>query len=81
MKALFSIDNNYDQPRNNLVCVWKKRPTLERLAQVLDKKFPAHNDPDTLLIVKLWNEETVRIDDIDYRIELIHFDTKIGEMT
>ena len=32
--ALFSIENNYDQPDNNLVAIWKSKPTIAQLHKV-----------------------------------------------
>lgn len=34
--ALFSIDNNYDQPENNLVGFWEKRPGHWRIRKTLE---------------------------------------------
>jgi hypothetical protein len=34
--CLFSIDNNYDQPDNNLVAWWPKRPNIAQVAAVLE---------------------------------------------
>jgi len=78
MIALFSVENEYDQPMNNLVCLWKDKPSLETLCKDLGWKFPADSDKDTLAIVTLWQgKEEVRIDNVDYRLETVHFNKKL----
>lgn len=53
--ALFSIENNYDQPRNNLVGWWTTKPTFDQLAKAVGfAGFPCTDDPSTLMIVNLW---------------------------
>lgn len=70
--ALFSIDNQYDQPDNNLVAWWHEKPSLETLANALGGKFPSNSDEMTLKIVKVWGMEVQqRIGDTDYRLEHI----------
>jgi len=76
MKALFSVDNEYDQPANNLVCIWKEKPSLEVLAEALGLAFPSSSDEKTLIIVNIWSGKDQRIDNTDYRLE----DIKFGEM-
>ena len=78
MIALFSVENEYYQPMNNLVCLWKEKPSLETLCKDLGWKFPADSDKDTLAIVTLWQgKEEVRIDNVDYRLETVHFNKKL----
>ncbi len=74
MLALFSIDNNYDQPEHNLVRLWQFKPSIETVAQALDRPFPCQKDEDTLAVVRLWNGEEVRLGNTDYRIQEIQFD-------
>lgn len=70
--VLFSIDNNYDQPENNLVAWWHEKPSLELLANALGGSFPSINDERTLSIVKIWSMDSCqRIEDTDYRLECI----------
>lgn len=64
--CLFSIDNDYNQPPNNLVCFWKEKPSLERLGKILCNGFPAASDENTLKIVKIWQGESQRIGNTDY---------------
>lgn len=52
---LFSVDNNYDQPENNLVAWWKDKPTFDQLAKALGRgQFPCQTDEATLYVVNLW---------------------------
>lgn len=69
--ALFSVRNEYDQPPNNLVCVWDKRPTIETLSEALEMEFPNTDDETTLSIAKLWSYIEVTIGDCSYRIQEI----------
>ena len=52
--CLFSIDNNYDQPDNNLVAWWSEKPSLFSLAKALELSFPSNKDDDTLFVVNVW---------------------------
>lgn len=67
----FSVENNYDQPDNNLVCWWEDKPTLEQLANALGFQFPASEDETTLAIVKIWSGDSMRINETRYRLELV----------
>jgi hypothetical protein len=71
--ALFSIDNNYDQPDNNLVAWWHDKPSLEVLSKALGYSFPSDSDNVTLSIVKIWGGERQRLDyaGTTYRLESI----------
>lgn len=76
MIALFSIDNQYDQPDNNLVALFENKPSLELLAKALNTTFPASTDSDTLTIVSIWNDidkYSHRLNDANYRLETITF--------
>ena len=53
MIALFSIENQYDQPENNLVALFKEKPSIELLAKALEKSFPCDKDSETLAIVNI----------------------------
>jgi hypothetical protein len=74
MKALFRVANNYDQPNNDLVQIFKDTPSLEELAKAVNMKFPVDEDADTLAIVKLWQGDKVRLNGyFDCRLEDIDF--------
>lgn len=52
---LFSVENLYDQPENNLVAWWKTKPTFDDLAKAVGwGQFPCNTDEGTLYIVNLW---------------------------
>jgi len=53
--CLFSVDNNYDQPSNNLVAWWHEKPSLEILAAALGLKFPCERDEDIIKVVNIWS--------------------------
>lgn len=76
MIALYSVENNYDQPNYNLVALFKNKPSLELLAKAIGKPFPCSNDSDTLTIVNIWSNldgSGYRIDNTDYRLETVEF--------
>ena len=77
MIALFSVDNNYDQPDNNLIALFKEKPSLPALSKALGLDFPSQDDKITLAIVNIWNSTDttsgIRIADTDYRLETIEF--------
>lgn len=53
--CLFSVENNYDQPDNNLIAWWKEKPSFDTLAKAAGLKgFPCDADQDTLFVVNLW---------------------------
>lgn len=58
--CLFSIQNEYDQPQNNLEAWWSKYPTLNQVSDVIGKGFS---------VADLWAGKTVRYGNTDYRIE------------
>lgn len=72
--ALFSVDNNYDQPENNLVAWWLEKPSFDELAKALGWGcFPCETDEGTLYVVNLWQgaDKQVRPGDTRYRLVLL----------
>jgi len=69
--CLFSIANNYDQPRNNLVRWWSAKPTIEELARVMGSPLGKADDEEVVRVLSLWKGQEVRFpfDDSDYRIQ------------
>lgn len=82
--GLFSIENNYDQPENNLEKLFKREPSLETiinffygdttpisLTSVVDTD-PKNLDPDQLNVMQaITDGGEGRVDNKDYRLELI----------
>jgi hypothetical protein len=76
--CLFSVENNYDQPPNNLVAWWPTRPSLTELLEVFDLP-PIQNmcDFDHLkqaaLLAQIREQinVNVRIGETDYRLECV----------
>ena len=76
MLALYSIENNYDQPENNLVALFKDKPSLGLLAKALGKSFPCDSDSDTITIVNIWSnidKNEYRLGETNYRLETVRF--------
>jgi len=67
--CLFSIDNNYDQPGFNLEAWFDKKPSIEELFNyfTIDLK----DGKAVTLIVDLWNNKKVTINDTSYRFETV----------
>lgn len=66
--CLFSVENNYNQPPNNLEAWWKEKPSLEVLFSFFNVTY---NDPDSVVkVVKIWDwaREEQRINNVDYRL-------------
>lgn len=69
--CLFSIENDYNQPNNNLVSFWLTKPSLENLAKSLNFTFPTKDDEITIKLVHLWQGKEIRLNNKDYRIQEI----------
>ena len=67
--CLFSVDNLYDQPPNNLVAWWSEKPTLFSLAKTLKMSFPSERDRDTLFVVNVWQGTATATYGTEYRLE------------
>lgn len=78
--CLFSVENNYDQPQNNLVCWWPDKPSLAAVASALRRKpLEEQNDAGVLFLVSLWKGEDVRDEcGTRYRIEKIAAGLPLG---
>lgn len=71
--ALLSVANLHDQPGNNLVCFWEKKPSLEEVGRAIGIKWPSSNDNETLQVVRIWQGADLRVerDDTNYRLNEI----------
>ena len=67
--ALFSVDNEYNQPSNNLVAWWFEKPSFELLAKVIGIDF--QGEENILNTVYIHQGQERRIDGSDYRLEWI----------
>ena len=68
--CLFSIENNYDQPSNNLVAWWTNKPSIQCIAKALDIAFDPTNG--SAICGKILKGEEVRWQNTDYRLEEIN---------
>lgn len=74
--VLFSVENNYDQPDNNLVCWWSERPSIETLTKTLgwDTIEAVKDDAIIVNIVNIWGGKAVQLNGPGttlYRVEEI----------
>lgn len=69
--ALFSIDNNYDQPDNNLEKLYKNKPTFEQLRYFFFKDTPIDeiHDNHIILLADILKGQESRFSNTDYRVE------------
>jgi hypothetical protein len=57
--CLFSIENEYNQPSNNLIAWWNEKPSQVKLQHIMLESN----------VNKLLNGYTVRYGNIDFRLE------------
>lgn len=71
--CLFSVDNNYDQPENNLVRWWSVKPTIETLAKSLSCPMDKATDEDIVAVVAIWQGKPTELrllgDQVQYRLQ------------
>jgi hypothetical protein len=67
--CLFSIDNNYNQPTNNLCIWWAEKPSLEILLQYFNVDIK--NSEIVVSVVKIWSGQGDRLCNTDYRLNEI----------
>jgi hypothetical protein len=68
--CLFSVEQNYDQPDNNLVCWWREKPSLETLFNTIGVEMGKRDDT-TVAIVKIWAGDPQDVDTTLYRLEAV----------
>lgn len=64
--CLFSIDNLYDQPSNNLVMWWSKKPSIEFVAKALKVDMAKAPDETIAAVVSVWLGKPTRINETEY---------------
>lgn len=68
--ALFSIDNNYDQPPNNLVAWWSEKPDIKTIADAMNVNFAGARYNGIVVVGKVWAGHAARCAfDTEYRLE------------
>ncbi len=69
--CLFSVENNYDQPENNLVRWWGTKPSIEELAKFLACPLDKAGDADIVAVVGIWKGESGTVGHLDthYRLQ------------
>lgn len=67
--CLFSVENNYDQPSNNLICWWKDKPSIQTIAEALKVKFEGGEDETIIKVVRIHQGGDARFWNTDYRLE------------
>lgn len=68
--CLFSVENNYDQPDNNLVRWWSSKPSIEELARFMGMPLDKTSDEGVVRIVNLWQGQQLTVHgDTRYRLQ------------
>jgi len=68
--CIFSVDNNYDQPSNNLVCWFHGKPKPQQISSALGvPDFEKASDDFIIGVVKISRGEEFRQGETDYRLE------------
>lgn len=60
--CLFSVENLYDQPPNNLVAWWSQKPSIEQLGQFLCCPLDGENDDGIACVVDVWRGKPTSFD-------------------
>lgn len=69
--CLFSVDNNHDQPDNNLVAWWHEKPSLENFFKALGVTM-GQRDNETVAVVQIWTGQRQVVSETfktEYRLE------------
>jgi hypothetical protein len=80
--CLFSIDCNYDQPDNNLVCWWQEKPSLETLFKALGFNISDTQDDVVVNIVKVWSsgeDVQLTLGGTSFRLEEVQEGINLGD--
>lgn len=67
--CLFSVENDYDQPDNNLVRFWLEKPSIETLAKFLGRPMETIKDEELIKVVSVWQGTGARFGNTDYRLQ------------
>lgn len=59
--GLYEGVNAYEQAGDYLRFVWKEKPSIQESADGIGCGFPSTDDKTTLLMVKLWQGESIRL--------------------
>ena len=62
--ALFSVENNYDQPDHNLECIWFEKPSAAEIQSIMG--ITDHTVAD-----RVFRGSVVRAGSADYRLRRI----------
>lgn len=65
--CLFSIQNEYDQPGNNLEAWWREKPDFKALSEALSLDFTG--DENILIVVNIHQGGERRLHECDYRLD------------
>jgi len=57
--CLFSVENIYDQPDNNLVRWWADKPSIETLAKFMAMPLDKADDESVVKMVNLWQGQRI----------------------
>lgn len=52
--CLFQVENNYDQPDNDLAAWWQEKPSVEKLAAYLAHPLDEANSEHIAVVVDIW---------------------------
>jgi hypothetical protein len=67
--CLFSVDNNYDQPANNLVCWWREKPDINTLSVAMGVRMDT--DAHIIAVVRVHQGEKAQVINTEYRLEQV----------
>ena len=75
--CMFSVENNYDQPPNNLVVCWVDKPCFEAIMSAIGGNMS--RDEDIIAAAEVMKGGEARVNETDYRLEQVRFGVMVGE--
>ncbi len=75
--CLFSIDNEYDQPFNNLVWFSRKKPSFELLMEILNVTLK--DSEGVIAIANILQDKEQRLNNTNYRLQLVKEEEMLEE--
>ncbi len=75
--CLFSVDNEYCQPDNNLIAWWSEKPSIETIKSFIDPGWACEHALYNDTILKIVGGMPARITNTDYRLDVVEEGTRL----
>ena len=67
--ALFSVENDYSQPDNNLVAWWRRKPDIGIILNMIGGAYD--RDDSVVAAAHIFTGDGARVGNTDYRLESV----------